>query len=41
MRKLLAVLALLVGGLSVEAVSPLQCTLIANSQPRRVKKPGE
>ena len=35
MRRLLAVLALLFGGLTTEAVKPVQCELIANTQMRR------
>lgn len=35
MRRLLAVLALLFGGLTTEAVKLVQCELIANTQMRR------
>ncbi|MDQ8033722.1 hypothetical protein [Bordetella genomosp. 1] len=40
MKRLIAVMLLLFGGLSVEAVRPLQCELIASSQPR-ARRPGE
>ncbi len=41
MRRLLAVLALLFGGLGAEAVQPGPCQLICNSQVRRRDQPGE
>ncbi|WP_241073891.1 hypothetical protein [Achromobacter insuavis] len=41
LRRLLAVLALLAGGLGAEAVQPGPCQLIVNSQVRRRAQPGE
>lgn len=41
MRRLLAVLALLAGGLGAEAVQPGPCQLICNSQTRRREQPDE
>lgn len=41
LRRLLAVLALLFGGLGAEAVQPGPCQLICNSQVRRRGQPGE
>lgn len=41
LRRLLAVLALLAGGLGAEAVQPGPCHLIVNSQVRRRAQPGE
>lgn len=35
MKRLLAALMLLVGGLTVEIVQPVHCLLIAQSQPRK------
>lgn len=40
-RRLLAVLALLAGGLGAEAVQPGPCQLIVNSQTRRRAQPAE
>jgi hypothetical protein len=34
MKRLFAIVALLAGGISVEIVKPLNCSLIASSQPR-------
>ncbi|CAM4291637.1 hypothetical protein BOMU111920_20570 [Bordetella muralis] len=39
-KRLLAVLLLLMGGLSVEAVKPVQCSLIANSRNYRPRAPS-
>ncbi|BEG75281.1 hypothetical protein [Achromobacter xylosoxidans] len=41
LRRLLAVLALLAGGLGAEAVQPGPCQLIVNSQDRRRIPPAE
>ncbi|WP_255407790.1 MULTISPECIES: hypothetical protein [unclassified Achromobacter] len=38
MRRLLAVLALLFGGLTTEAVKPVQCGLIADARMRQVRR---
>lgn len=40
MKRLLAMLLLLMGSFSVEAVKPVQCLLIANTQPRRLRDPN-
>ncbi|MFC4278539.1 hypothetical protein [Achromobacter aloeverae] len=40
MRRLLAVLALLLGGLATEAARPLQCDLVPSTQARRREAPG-
>ncbi|WP_156515837.1 hypothetical protein [Achromobacter ruhlandii] len=40
-RRLLAVLALLAGGVGAEAVQPGPCQLIVNSQARRRTPPAE
>lgn len=34
MKRLFAILAFLAGGISVEIVKPLNCSLITSSQPR-------
>ena len=41
MKRLLAVLLLLMGGLSVEAVKPVQCSLISNSRAYRPRPPQD
>ena len=38
-KRLLAALLLLMGGLSVEAVKPVQCLLITNSRSYRPRSP--
>ena len=38
MKRILATIALLIGGMSVEIVKPVQCSLICASQPRRSGK---
>lgn len=35
MKRILAVLLLLMGGFSAEAAKPFQCQLISNTRPRR------
>ncbi|CAM4259567.1 hypothetical protein BOTU111921_19530 [Bordetella tumbae] len=39
-KRLFTVLLLLVGGLSVEAVKPVQCSLIVNSRSYRPRAPS-
>jgi hypothetical protein len=41
MKRLLAVLLLLMGGLSAEAANPVQCLLISNTRPLRIRRPAE
>lgn len=41
MKRLLAVLLLLAGGFSVEAVKPVQCSLIFNSRAYRPRPPQD
>jgi hypothetical protein len=41
MKRVLAVLLLLMGGLSAEVVNPAQCLLITNTRQRRVRTPDD
>ena len=41
MKRLIAVLALLLGGLATEMASPVQCQLVTNTQSGRLRRPED